>query len=127
MKALQVKSRKTHLIWLVSIALLFSPGMGDAGNGSTIHLRHLKQTELTLTTQYQRSDKKSLSAFSESISKHAISFSGNLFFLTRISRHTQVAALKWKISGNHILSPLIKIAHAKIAQNDDDDLSLLKG
>ena len=89
-------------------------------------LRNLKQTELTLSTFDLTSAKKSPSFFTGA-AKHAIRFTGDLSFNTRIFQHTQVAALKWKMSGEPVLTSLIKVVHNKLAQNDDDGLSFLKG
>jgi len=120
-------SCKTHLTWLIFLALLLSPGLTDGGNSTAKPLRYLKQTEVTLISQNQKPEKISIFAYSGFTSKHLVSFSVDLLFNTRVTRHSQIAVLKWKMSGKHIIPPMIKFVQGISAQNDDEDLSLLKG
>lgn len=99
---------------------------GNSGSDSMAPLRNLRQTELTLTTFDFKSAKKSLS-FYTGAAKHATLFTDDLSFNTRIFQHTHVAALKWKMIGKQVFTSPIKVVHSKVAQNDDDDLSILKG
>ena len=90
-------------------------------------LRNPKQTELALTIVDLKSVKKSYSFFT-GVAKHATCFTGDLSFNTRIFQHSQLAELKWKIfRKQHLLTSQIRIVHVKLAQNEDDDLSILKG
>ena len=127
MKVIPDIYRKTHLIWLIFFALLLSPGLRDGGNSPANPLRHLRQTELTITSQDQRPEKISLFTYSGFTSKLTVSFFADSFLRTRIIRHTQAAVLKWKMSGKHVVAPSLKFVQARTFQNDDEDLSLLKG
>jgi len=123
------KTRKTHLIWLVSLAMLFSPGVGDSGNCPTVKLHYSKQSELTLKPYDQKSSKKTFSAYTVFSAKHIIGFTGDLSFRTRILLHTQISALKLKKSREHLVSPSIKTKHLRFvaAMYNDENPSLLKG
>lgn len=90
-------------------------------------LRNLKQTELTLTPVDLKSVKKSYSFFTSGITKHAIRFTGDLSFNKRIFQHTQFAGLKLKMLKKHVRTSQMRVVHVKLAQIDDDDLSVLKG
>lgn len=127
MKTIRQPSKNTYLIWLVSFVLLLQANIGYSGNGSKAPLRNLKQTELALTAFDKKSAGKSTSYFTVSLTKHAAGFTGDLSFLNRIFQHTQTAVLNWKMTQHLILSPSFNIVHIKIARNDDEDLSLLKG
>lgn len=127
MKTILHQSKNAYLIWLFSFFLLFQANIGYSGNGSKAPLRNPKQTELTLTALDKKSVGKSTSYFTVSLTKHAPGFTGDLSFLTRIFQHTQITVMKWKMTQHLILSPSFNIVHIKIAQNDDEDLSLLKG
>jgi len=127
MKAIPDISSKTHIIWLIFFALLLSPGLRGDGINTANPLRNLRQTELTLTAQDKRSKKTSCFAHSGFTSKQTFSYSRDLLLSARIIRHSQVAVLKWQVSGKHVLSPSLNFFHAKTSQNDDEDLSLLKG
>jgi len=127
MNQLAAKSNNTSLIWLVALMLVLHVSMGNSGGGSLAPLRNLKQTELTLTTSDLKSAKKSHSFFI-GIAKHATRFSSDLSFYTRIFHHTQSAELKFKIfKQQHLIASQITFVPVKLAQNDDDDLSILKG
>lgn len=126
MKTLRHPSNHSYLIWLFSFMVLLHVGTDNSGSGSMAPLRNLRQTELTLTNFELSSAKKSLSFFTEA-AKHATRFTDDLSFNTRIFLHTHVAALKWKMIGKQVLSSPINVVHSKVAQNDDDDLSILKG
>lgn len=126
MKQLAAKSNKTPLIWLVSFMLLLHVSTGNSGSDSMAPLRNPKQTELALTIVDLKSVKKSYSFFT-GLAKHATCFTGDLSFNTRIFQHSQLAGLKCKMIGKHVRTSQIKVAHVKLAQNDDDDLSVLKG
>jgi hypothetical protein len=127
MKVIPAISYKTHLIWLIFFALLLSPGLRDGVDSKSNPLRHLRQTELTLTSQDQKPEKISLFGYTGFTLNQNAGFSGDLLLLTRITRHTEVAVLKWKVSRKHVLTPTIKFVQVKTAQNDNEDLSLLKG
>ncbi len=127
MKQLAAKSTNSSLIWLVTLMLVLHVSTGNSGSGSLAPFRSLKQSELTLTAADLKSDKKT-HFFLTSITKHATSFTGDFSFYTRIFHHTQSAELEWKIlRKHHLLTSQIRIVHVKLAQNDDDDLSILNG
>lgn len=126
MKLLPAKSTKTPLIWLVSFIMLLHVSTGSSGSDSMAPLRNLKQTELTLTPVDLKSVKKSYSFFT-SIAKHPSLFTGDLSFSTRIFQHTQFVGLKLKMLKKHVRTSQMRVVHVTLAQNDDDDLSVLKG
>jgi hypothetical protein len=127
MKHLATKSNKTSLIWLVALMLVFHSSMGNSGSGSLAPLWNLKQTELTLTTVDLKSAKKSHPLFN-GIGKNATRYTFDISFYPRISHYTQSAEMKWKMFRKQYLSTSqITVVHVKLAQNDDDDLSILKG
>jgi len=126
MKVIPDKSCKNQLIWLTLFVLLLSPGPRDSGTRQAYPLRDLKQTELTLTARDQRSEKKFHTACTGA-PKQTSGITGDLFFHSRITRHSNVAALKWKMSQKHVLFPSLKFVLVNTAQKDDEDLSLLKG
>lgn len=127
MKQLAAKSTKTDLIWLVSIALIFSLGMG-AENGATVSLRHLKQTELRLTSPDQNVANGSR-FLTPSFAKPASYFTIDNSFYSYILHQTQEVTLKQKLSETHSISYFPKIGRAcnKIALSTDNDHASLKG
>jgi len=127
MKSHLAISNKSYLIWLISVILLLSPNIG-AGNGSTTPLRYFKQTELILSVSDQKTKKRScfVTLFS---SKPTSFYSLGTPFHALINRHTEVVALKWKSSKEHLISPLSKIGmvHHKIVADTDEHTSSLQG
>jgi hypothetical protein len=129
MKSHPALTNKSYLIWLISVVLLLSPGMGS-GNASTTPLRHFKQTELILSGSDQKTKKRS--RFVTQLSaKPASSFSFSLgaSFHSLINWHTEAVELKWKSSKEHLIStsPKIGQAHHKIAVDTDEHTSSLQG
>lgn len=127
MKQLAAKSTKTHLIWLVSIALIVNLGMG-AENGATVSLRHLKQTELRLTSSDQNVANGSR-FLTPSFPKPAPYFTFGTSFYSIIHHQTQEVTLKQKLSEAHSISffPKIGRAYNKVALCADNDHASLKG
>jgi len=126
MKRIASKFTKSHLIWLVSIALLFNLDMG-VENSLTTSLRYFKQTELALSASAKnRKSSHFVRAFYRQTTTY-ISFGSS--FNLRISNQTEVSALKQKISENHLLSTSPKFGHLhrKISAIADDDHSFLIG
>jgi hypothetical protein len=126
MKAFPDKSSKSYLVWLVSLTLLFSLGMG-AVSGSTAPLRNLKQTEQILSSDQKVI--KGIHFLTLFLTKHTSPFIYHSSFCSLISWHTHAAILKLKISDQHLISPTPKIGHlqSKISQSTDEDSSILKG
>ncbi len=122
-------SSKKYLIWLVSLTLFFSFSSGNSESVSSAPLKHLRQTELTLSDGVHKSTRNLPIDFSGTQAIQPDISIGTFSFRYYIDGYTQSISLIVKKCNAHFIpfSPKGGILHGNIPADEDEHSFPVKG